>query len=137
MTGLLLDTNVLSELRRKRPDARVAAWWHGVPDHLLHVSVLTLGEIRYGAARLHERDPGAAEVFDRWLSELDTFFADRTLSVNRDVADRWGRLRTARPLPVVDALLAATAIEHHLTLVTRNARDVEGTGARVLNPFTD
>lgn len=136
MTGLLIDTNVLSELRRPMPDPSVIAWWETVPDHLLYVSVLTLGEIRYGVARLRSRDPDSAAAFARWLSELGAYFEDRTLSIDLGIADRWGRLRTMRPIPVVDALLAASAIERDMVLVTRNVRDVEGTGVQVLNPFS-
>lgn len=134
-TGFLLDTNILSELRRKTPDRGLMAWWDTAPDHLLHVSVLTLGEIRYGAARLASRDPRAAARLEKWLARMVQHFADRIIDVGHDAADEWGRLRAGRPVPAIDALLAATAIVHDLTLVTRNTRDIEGTGARLLNPF--
>lgn len=133
--GFLLDTNVLSELRRTSPDPGLMAWWDAAPDHALHVSVLTLGEIRYRAARLAARDPRAAAALDRWLADLVELFADRIIDIDHEIADAWGRLRAARPLPVVDGMLAASALAHDLTLVTRNTRDVEGTGVRVLNPF--
>ena len=135
-SGYLLDTNILSELRRKAPDAGLMAWWDAAPEHLLYVSVLTLGEIRYGTERLAARDARAAANLDRWINDLVELFSERILVVDEHVAEQWGRLRVPRPLPTVDALLAATAIVSDLTLVTRNARDVEGTGARTLNPFS-
>ena len=96
--------------------------------------MLTLGEIRRGVERLRSRDPVTAGALDRWLARIEREFASRVVAVDAGVADTWGRL-DARSLPVIDGLLAATALTHDLVLVTRNVRDVKGTGVRVLDPF--
>ena len=132
----LLDTNVVSETRKPRPDPNVTAWLEGVDRDALYVSVLTLGEARKGIARLRVRDPRGAEDIRCWLDDLRRLFADRLLPVDADVAERWGDLAGAgRTLAVVDGLLAATALVHGLTLVTRNVADVESTGVAVLDPW--
>lgn len=134
--SFLVDTNVISELRKgARADARVRAWFQSVDDAALHLSVLVIGELRQGVERLRRRDPPAAAKLDRWLHELIARHADRTLPVDAAVADRWGRLNVPDPIPAVDGLLAATALVHSLTLVTRNLRDVRRTGVRHLDPF--
>jgi predicted nucleic acid-binding protein len=97
--------------------------------------VLVIGELRQGVERLRRRDPPAAAKLDRWLHELIERHADRTLPVDAAVADRWGRLNVPDPIPAVEGLLAATALAHSLTLVTRNVRDVRRTGVRHLDPF--
>ncbi|MDQ2791711.1 MAG: type II toxin-antitoxin system VapC family toxin [Actinomycetota bacterium] len=136
--SFLLDTNVVSELRRRRPDAGVVAWFDTVDSRELYLSVLTIGEIRQGICRLHRRDPAQAAVFDRWLAGLLRAYSDRVVPVTVEVAQEWGRgrLNVPDPVPVVDGLLAATAKVHDWTLVTRDVGDVACTGARLLNPFT-
>lgn len=132
----LLDTNVLSELRRRAPHPGVAAWIAQRPAGTLHLSVLTLGELRKGIERLN--DPSRRHALLDWLeTELPAYFTGRILSVDSAVADRWGHLvaRAGRPVPAIDSLLAATAVHHSLTLVTRNVRDVEGLGVEVVNPW--
>ena len=131
----LLDTNILSELRKPRMDPGVGLWFQGVGGDQLFVSVMVLGEIRAGVERLRPRDPVQADGFDRWLGSVSGQFAGRILPVTPEVADRWGRLNSPNPLPVVDGILAATALVHGLTLVTRNTRDVRRTGVAILNPF--
>ena len=132
----LVDTNVLSELRKgARADRGVARWWQGVAEHELFLSVLALGEIRKGADSVRGRDPAFAAALDAWLRGLSEHFAGRVLPVDAAVADIWGRLSAARALPVIDGLMAATALVHDLTLVTRNVRHVSGLGVRVLDPF--
>lgn len=132
----LIDTNVLSELRKgPRANARVRDWFGSVDDAALYLSVLVVGELRQGVERLRRRDPRAAATLDRWLHELIERHADRTLPVDGAVADRWGRLNVPDPIPAVDGLLAATALVHSLTLVTRNVRDVRTTGVRHPDPF--
>lgn len=132
----LVDTNVLSELRKgPRTDPGVLGWFQSVDDTALYLSVLVIGELRQGVERLRRRDPPAAAKLDRWLHELIERHADRTLPVDAAVAERWGRLNVPDPIPAVDGLLAATALVHSLTLVTRNLRDVRGTGVRHLDPF--
>ena len=134
----LLDTNVLSELRRKQPDARVLQWFAQRPAGTLYLSVLTLGEIRKGVEALADQ-PRRLLLLDWLETELPGFFAGRILGVDAAVADRWGRLvaQAGRPLPAVDSLLAATATQHGLILVTRNVRDVQGLGVQVINPWGD
>lgn len=132
----LIDTNVLSELRRKQPDANVVAWFDRCPAQSLFLSVLTLGEIRKGIVRLddHKRRQSLID----WLHvELPTFFLGRLLNVDAQVADRWGRLQgdAGRPLPAIDGLLAATALQHDLTLVTRNIKDFAGLNLEIINPW--
>lgn len=134
MTGYLLDTNILSERRRRQANPAVVAWLDAVPEGQLRLSVLSLGEIRYGVELLAARDPRAAEPIEAWLAELTDRFAERLLPVTHQVADCWARLRARRPLPGVDGLIAATAVTHDLTLVTRNTRDFAGLGVRLLNP---
>jgi toxin FitB len=133
--SFVLDTNVVSELRKQRPHPRVDAWFRSVASADLYLSVLVVGEIVQGVERLRRRDPAQAVVYDRWLSDLREEHADRILPVDGAVADEWGRLNVPDPLPVVDGLLAATAKVRGWTLVTRNVSDVERTGVRLLNPF--
>jgi predicted nucleic acid-binding protein len=134
--SFLLDTNVVSEIRKKVPNPGVSAWFAAVPASDLFLSVLVVGEIRQGIERLARRDPAQADVFERWLVQLVDVYGDRIVPVTADVAEAWGRLNVPDPLPVVDGLLAATALVHGWTLVTRNVGDVTSTGARLLNPFT-
>lgn len=132
----LLDTNVVSEVRKGgRGDARVAAWYAAARNDGLFISVLVVGEIRNGVERVRPRDPRQADALERWLEELMHSFADRILPIDSRIADVWGRINAVRQIPVVDGLLAATARTHDMTLVTRNTSDVDGLGARVLNPF--
>ena len=132
----LIDTNVLSELRRKEPNVGVAEWFSQRQATTLFVSVLTLGEIRKGIDMLPDNDRKFA-LLD-WLEvDLPSFFIGRILAVDVSVADRWGRLiaQAGRPMPAIDSLLAATAIHHELKLVTRNVHDFEFTGLEVINPW--
>ena len=132
----LLDTSVLSELRKgDRADSGVRGWFAAAADADLFTSVLVVGEIRRSIESIRRRDPRSAMALDQWLARLNETFADRVLPVDLAIADRWGALNVPDPLPTVDGLLAATALVHHLTLVTRNVRDFERTGAIVLNPF--
>ncbi len=132
----LIDTNVLSELRRKTPDPGVVDWFLQRPAGTLHLSVLTLGEIRKGIEALIET-PRRLALLDWLETDLPAFFSGRILPIDAPVADRWGRLvaHAGRPLPAIDSLLVATAAQHGLTLVTRNQRDVQGLGVQVLNPW--
>ncbi len=133
----LIDTNVISETRRKAPNPDVVAWIErAAPDSLL-ISALSLGEIAKGAESLLRRDPVAANSLYAWLETIQANFADRVLGIDGDVTMAWGRLCAHRPLPVIDGLLAATALVRGLTLVTRNAADFTGTGVILLNPWLD
>ncbi len=136
----LIDTNVLSELRRKQPDAHVVAWFAERAAQSLFLSVLTLGEIRKGIALLDDIHADAArrQSLGDWLEqELPTFFLGRMLSVDAGVANRWGQLQAqaGRPLAAIDSLLAATALHHNLTLVTRNVKDFADMGVALINPW--
>jgi toxin FitB len=134
----LLDTSVLSETRKRQSAAGVADWIARTPPDRLHVSVLTLGEIEQGIARVRGRgDPHQASTLERWLREVETGFEDRVLPVTLSVAAALGRQQYVRPLPVIDALIAATARVHGLAVVTRNVKDFELSGVQVLNPFAD
>ena len=132
----LLDTNVVSDLRRATTPrhARLRAWVDAQVPEALGLSVVTLGEIRQGIDQLRRRDPTQAHILGRWLDDLSVFYADRLLPVDLAVANEWGRLRALRSVPVVDALIAATARVHRLTLVTRNVKDVAGLGVETLDP---
>jgi predicted nucleic acid-binding protein len=131
----LLGTNVVSELRRPRPSEAVLAWFDSVGSRDLWLSVLVLGEIRQGIEQLARKDLEQAGIREKWLVDLADLFADRVVPVTAEVADLWGRLNVPDRLPAVDGLLAATALVHGWTLVTRNVADVARTGVRVLNPF--
>jgi predicted nucleic acid-binding protein len=135
LVGYLLDTNVLSEARRKRPDSNVEAWLATVPEAELYVSVLVVGEIRQGIERLRRRDRSRAVVFETWLSALLGGYADRIIPVTVEVAEEWGRMNVPDPLPVIDGLMAATAKLRGWTFVTRNVADLTRCGVRLLNPF--
>jgi len=131
----LVDTNVLSELRKgeRAPDG-VRAWFAGAAEDELYTSVLVVGELRRGIESIRGRDAPAALALEQWLSRLSESFADRILPIDTEVAQRWGRINVPDPVPTVDGLLAATALVHDLTLVTRNIRDVARTGVRLLDP---
>lgn len=131
----LLDTNVVSEVRKDRPHAEVAKWFEGVDASGLYLSVLVIGEIRQGIERLRKHSEERAALLDAWLLTLKDVYGYRLLGISDEVAEEWGRMNAVRTLPVVDGLLAATALVHDLTLVTRNVVDVEGTGVKTLNPF--
>jgi predicted nucleic acid-binding protein len=132
----LVDTNVLSELRRRKADAKVVAWMQARPRQSLYLSVLTLGEIRKGIEGV--ADPAFRQTLTDWLEvELPNYFVGRLLLIDAFIADRWGRVQASagRTLPVIDGLLAATALQHNLTLVTRNIKDFEGLGVQLVNPW--
>jgi predicted nucleic acid-binding protein len=134
--GWLVDTNVISELRRRDPDANVRAWFARRPATELYLSVLTLGEIRKGVEAL--ADSGRRTMLRQWLEwELPVFFAERLLPIDAGVAHQWGLLlaEAGRSLPAIDSLLAATALHYNLVLVTRNLKDVAGLPVKVLNPW--
>lgn len=135
---LLLDTNVISELRKDRSaSAGVRHWWSRVRAQDLFISVIVLGEIRKGVERLRSRDTRRAEVLDQWLAGLSLSFDGRIVDVDARIADCWGRLLAADPVPATDALLAASALVYDMVLVTRNVRDLQRTGVRLYNPFDD
>ncbi|HEU4390937.1 MAG TPA: type II toxin-antitoxin system VapC family toxin [Blastocatellia bacterium] len=139
MIGFLLDTNCISELVSRRPEPRVVQWFEAADEELLYLSVLTFGEIRKGVALLAQGRKRTR--LETWLElDLKARFSGRILQVDSGVADRWGVLaaaakRKGRPLAVIDGLLAATALEHNLTIVSRNAGDFAQAQVAVLNPW--
>jgi toxin FitB len=141
VNGFLLDTNVISEPLRPRPDERVTKWFESTDEDMLYLSVLTLGEVRKGVELMV--DPVGRKRIEQWLtSGLIERFSGRILPVDLSTADRWGKIagsEAARrsPLPAVDALLAATALENELTLVSRDTWHFEQLGLPVFNPWTD
>jgi predicted nucleic acid-binding protein len=133
--GYLLDTNVISETRKTRADPGVLAFLTAADTARLFLSVLTLGELRKGVAARRQADPAAADRLGMWVDRIETTYADRVLPVDMSVARLWGEMSAGRSLPVIDTLIAATAMAHALTLVTRNTQDVELTGVPLINPW--
>ncbi len=137
MVKYLLDTIVISETRRKAPNAGLQAWLRRADPQALHVSVLSFGEIAKGIELIGLKYPAAGLALRKWFDEMRRLYTDRLIPINVDVAEEWGRISALRSLPVIDGLLAATAIVHKMTLVTRNLRDMERTGVMVVNPWEE
>jgi len=133
----LLDTNVLSETRRKKADPGVLAFLQAADSSSLFISVLTIGELRKGASAKMRKDAAAGRSLAAWIEGLEFGFADRIIGIDTTTAHLWGDWSGERPRPVVDTLLAATAVQHGLTFVTRNERDVRGIQVKVHNPWTE
>lgn len=133
--SFLLDTNVVSEPRRRKPSANVISWLREQEPDQLFLSALTLGEIAQGAEARARRDAVAGRSLSMWLTSIRNRYSDRILPVTGDIAETWGRLGARRPLPVIDGLLAATALVHRLTLVTRNVRDFQGLDIPIFDPW--
>lgn len=131
----LLDTCIVSELRKQHCNPGVAAWMPGIQPREAFLSILTLGEVRRGIELHRLHNPTGAGNLERWLVGLETHYSDRLLPITAAIAERWGRLCLQQPLPVTDGLLAATALEHKLTFVTRNVGDLQRSGVNALNPF--
>jgi hypothetical protein len=131
----LLDTNVISEIRKRHPDPQVMAWWDTVTSAEVFISALTIGEIRLGIERLRRKDSAQAELLEQWLHGLRVSYQDHIISVDAGIAEEWGHLNVPDPVPLIDGLLAATARMRGLILVTRNVADLARSDVRVLNPF--
>ena len=132
----LLDTNVVSELRKgRRCETAVREWFDALDEGDAYLSVLVVGEIERGIERIRKRDPKSATRLRRWLSNLVTTFEDRILPVTLPIARAWGKMGAPNPIPTVDGLLAATAQVHGLVLATRNVTQVESLDIEWLNPF--
>jgi predicted nucleic acid-binding protein len=132
----IIDTNVISEVRKGSDcNPRVAAWYASIDDESIYLSVLVLGEIRKGIERARPKESAKARVLEQWLTTLNRSYAERILPIDQAVAEEWGRMSAKRAVSTVDALLAATAKVHGMTLVTRNIAHTAHLGARLLNPF--
>lgn len=131
----LLDTNILSETRRKQPEQRVIDFLSAAEPSALFISVLTLGELRKGVALKKRSDPDSAKKLAAWVDGLERGFIDHILGIDAATTTIWGELSAQRPRPVIDTLLAATAIAHELIFVTRNVADVQDTKVKLLNPW--
>lgn len=132
----LLDTNVVSETSKANPSPNVVGWLENVSVESIFISTLTLGEIRYGIDKL--TDVGLQQRLNEWVErDVVAWFGPRLLPIDAKIADTWGRLRNraGRTLPAIDGLVAATALANGLTLVTRNVKDFQGTGAEVIDPW--
>ena len=137
MSGFLLDTNVLSELRKgPRCNPGLRKWYEQVEDENLFISVLSLGEVRKGIEGVRKKEPAQAIAIEAWLNSVNETSRARILKVSAEVAEKWGRFAALRPIPVIDGLLVATADVHNLTFVTRNISDLHNLTAPLLNPFT-
>lgn len=135
---IILDTCVVSELVRRRPDPRVMSWFESVPDEVLFISALTLGELRKGIAM--KDDEAARAALRAWVDGVEREFHDRILDVDTSVATHWGHIsaegqRVGKPVAPIDGLIAATAVRHGMTLATRNTRDFVMGGVMLLNPW--
>lgn len=135
--SFLLDTDVLSALRRRNRNPSVVRWLETQRTADLYLSVVTIGEIERGISRQRDRDLAFASELADWLDKVLTWYGDRVLAVDTGTARRWGQLSEMLGHTNADLLIAATALEHGLTVATRNARHFEPTGATVLNPFDD
>jgi predicted nucleic acid-binding protein len=133
--GYLLDTNVLSETRKKRPDQGVVSFIESTDPSELYLSVLTLGEFRKGVTAKGHEDADAAAKLSAWVDGLEASFSDRILEIDAAIARLWGEWSAQRPRSTIDTLLAATAVVRQLVFVTRNVRDVEDLPVKVLNPW--
>jgi predicted nucleic acid-binding protein len=132
----LLDTNILSELRKgARCDPNVSNWAAKECTQAHYISVLSLGEIRKVIELLRKKSPSDCIPFEIWLQKLLSDYANCTIAITAEIAERWGELSAVRPLPVINSLLAATALELGLTLATRNTKDFDGLGISIVNPF--
>jgi predicted nucleic acid-binding protein len=134
--SFLLDTNVLSELRKgRRCHPNVGRWIAAVDDRDIHTSVMVLGELKQGIERVRPKNPSFAGELERWLTRLIASMGKRILPVDQAVALTWGVLSAPRAVPPIDAMLAATAMVYGYTIVTRNVRDMVDLGVSYLNPF--
>ncbi len=137
MAGYLIDTNVISELRKgERAAPAVRSWYASLADEDVYLSVLTLGEIRRGIDSVRRRDSKGAAALESWLGRISEAHRERVLDIDRSIAEEWGRMNVPDPLPVVDGLLAATAKVVGLTLATRNTADIQRTGVSLVDPFS-
>ena len=135
MAGYLLDTNIISETRKTRVHAGITTFLTNADEASLFLSVLTLGELRKGVKMKQKIDPVTANHLNSWVDGIETTFADRIIPIDSAIASLWGELSVGRSLPVIDTLIAATALVRGLILVTRNSKDIKATGVTFIDPF--
>jgi hypothetical protein len=133
--NFLLDTNIVSETRRPRPSPKIAAWLAQAETAETYISALTLGEISRGVALHARKNPAEARRLEHWLASTRLEYQNRIIGVDADIAETWGLLDAKCSLPIIDGLLAATALVRGMTLVTRNVRDFARAGVELLNPW--
>lgn len=134
MTKYLLDTNVVSELRKRRPHGGVIAWLEQQPDETVFISAVTMGELQAGIERLKRQDPPKAREIESWVDQLDA--SSQVLAMDTAVFREWGRVMDGKPSELfADAMIAAMARVHGLVVATRNERDFRHFAVRVVNPF--
>ena len=134
--SFLLDTNVVSELAKTRPNVKVIAWLRSVSSTDLFLSVITLGEIRKGIEKKRAASPADAARLEAWLTTLVLQYRSRILPFDQDSADKWGLIMALNPtVPVEDGQLVATDLQHRLTFATRNVRHIAKTGVAFVDPF--
>lgn len=131
----ILDTMVISELGKRNVNTNAMQWFSGVPDSSLFVSVITLGEIVRGIERKRTIEPLFSEKLDTWAAATRRRFEDKTLAITMPIALRWGAMTIQLKRNDTDLLIAATALEHDLTIVTRNVRHFGPTGVKLFNPY--
>ncbi len=134
--AFLIDTNIISEIQKghnANPD--VQRWYNEIDRNDIFISVLVIGELRIGIERLRRRNADQAGIIEKRLDQLEHLMGDHVLPVTKEIVDRWAHYNVPDPISVIDGLIAATAAEHDLTLVTRNVKDIERTGVPYLNPF--
>lgn len=132
----LLDTNILTELRKgTRCNSNVSGWAANKRAQAHYISVLSLGEIRKRIELLRNKSPEKCAPLEKWLEKLHMDYANCTIAITAEICERWGELSSHRSLPVIDSLIAATALEFGLTLATRNTKDFDGLGIPIVNPF--
>lgn len=134
--AFLIDTNIISEIQKgDKANINVRQWFEGVDSEDLYLSVLVVAELKQGIERLRRRNVKQANVLEQRLKNIEYLFNRRILPITLDIANRWAINNVPNPFPVIDGLLAATAMVHNLTLVTRNVKDVERSKVKLINPF--
>lgn len=134
----LLDTNIVSELRKPNPNAGLMDWMEQTPSESLFLSVITLGEIQKGIDLKKAKDPNfKPERHEEWLFQLTRLYKDRILAIDMSVAHTWGKIMSLDSQHAIDGLIAATAIVHRLSIVTRNTKDLQCWSLEIVNPFRD
>lgn len=132
----LVDTNVISEVRKgNRGNSRVISWWNSIQTSQIYLSVLTLGELQRGVLALRQKNKTQAQHLENWIVGLNRNFASRLVSIDKDAAMIWARISGLRTFPLIDSLMAASAISRKMTFVTRNTGDIKDCGVLYLNPF--